>query len=190
MNCRNVREILLARLDAPVAPAHEAALVEHLQICPDCGEEARQVQLSARWVRELPMAEPSENFEWRLKLRMAQATAEHDSEAREGGRSQGWGLRFAGTAAAAALVVVIAGAALFGPPEPGQPVQQPATAAGTTNVEPHRAGHPGLPTLAPRPAYMRIVPTSSGAPIGPYPTQAPAPSILGTADSDTAAVDR
>jgi hypothetical protein len=62
--------------------------------------------------------------------------------------------------------------------------------AGATQAEPHRAGHPGLPTLAARPAFMRIVPTSSGAPLGPYPTQPPAPSILGTAIADTAAVDR
>jgi anti-sigma factor RsiW len=191
MNCRNAQEFLLARLDAPLAVTHEAALVQHLQGCAGCGEQARQMEVAARWLNELPAEEPSENFEWRLKLRLAQATTEPQPEVRLGRISPAWSLRFVGAAAAAALVVVALGAGIFRASVPGD---VPAGAAPAVTAGPHsgspRTGHPGLPTLAVRPAYMRIVPTSNGAPLGPYSTQPPAPSILGAAVPDTAGADR
>ena len=191
MNCRNAQEFLLARLDGPLAASHEAALGQHLQACAVCGEQARQMEVAAGWLRELPAEEPSENFEWRLKLRLAQASAEPQPQVRLGRFSAAWSLRFAGAASAAALVVVVLGAGIF---RASTPSDAPTGAAPTVAAGPHaesaHTGHPGLPTLAVRPAYIRIVPTSNGAPLGPYSTQPPAPSILGAAVPDTAAADR
>ncbi len=106
MNCRSVREQLWS--DRGGMPAD--ALDAHLRGCSGCAEAAAEVHRMRSWLHELPVEEPSAQFDWRLRLRLSQASK--ISDPLPAARSP-WTLRaplqFATSMAAAAVVVLAVG---------------------------------------------------------------------------------
>jgi anti-sigma factor RsiW len=145
----------------------EAELQTHLAGCPACATYAADLESLHALVATAPPAEPSANFDWRLRLRLAKAEAGElpllfDAKP---GRDLGW-LHFAVSAAAAAVLVVVVGTHL-----------QPSKPAAVADAGPiHAIG--ATPSGA-----GRVYPVSDGTPIGPQPApsysyfmQEPAPA--------------
>ena len=72
MNCQEFRE----RIVDPSSSSQggHAPIVEHLQECPDCRAQARNFAGIERLLRAAPDAEPPEDFDERVRKRMARAT--------------------------------------------------------------------------------------------------------------------
>ena len=124
MNCRSVREGLVDQWDQPDALQQDKMLQGHLQQCDSCQQIASEYGLSHQLLQQLPEEEPSENFDWRLRLRLNQidkdGTIDQEGqlamsgetlslpESRTADRGR-WSMQFVGSAAAAALVVTAVG---------------------------------------------------------------------------------
>jgi hypothetical protein len=191
MNCRTAKKQILTRLDEVPSGEQEAALQQHLTQCDTCARVARESDLAFRWLQEAPAAEPSESFEWRLRLRLAQLD-------RDGSRiplieeapvRDRWRLRFAVSAAAAAVLVLGVGLTQFdSQPAPGSSASVESEYSVPRLVNPS----PVLDTRTvpmprndlPQVSWPRPVPVSHGAPLGPTYPQLPAPSILGPTRAD------
>ena len=79
MNCRHARKLLQERHDDVPSSEREAALQEHLSACAPCNRLAREMDLAFEWLRALPDAQPTESFDWRLRLRLSKLDQEHDA---------------------------------------------------------------------------------------------------------------
>jgi len=103
MNCRSVRE----QLWADRGEAAQDLLAAHLGACSSCTEAAAEVKRLRSWLHELPVEEPSAQFDWRLRLRLARASkSEPATRSRWASRAP---MQFAASMAAAAVVVLAVG---------------------------------------------------------------------------------
>ena len=112
MHCRTARAWILSRHDAPLAPEREHELTAHTAACTACATHAADFATLARWTASLAVEEPSPQFEWRLKLRLA--AVERESRRVEDAvpaARRGWrtAFEFGGALAAAAAIVVAIG---------------------------------------------------------------------------------
>jgi hypothetical protein len=155
MKCRKAEQWILARREAPLAPGHELRLQQHLAACRSCAGYAGDQSSIDRLLVNAPLAEPSESFEWRLRLAISKA----EREALVTAATPAWprfgrtSLQFGGAALAAGLAVLIGGTWLM--PD-SRPVSSPsAMSSGSLTVSPNRDG--------------QVTPLSDGAPIGPRP---------------------
>ena len=117
MNCRTARDRVLLRRDSTLPPAEVGRLESHLSRCGRCARYATEMNLLFGWVGDLPVVEPPESFDWRLRLRLSKL----DQEGGEGHerveaapapwlrQSRRWRLQFVGSALVAAVVVLVAG---------------------------------------------------------------------------------
>lgn len=186
MNCRTAKKRIRTRLDDERSGEPQAALQEHIKECAGCARVARESDLAYQWLQEVPHAEPSENFEWRLRLRMAQLD-------RDGVRvplfdrtdkRDRWRLRFAVSAAAAAVLVLGVGLLQFDvqrTPEQEASLELQRSVPRLVNPSPDLDTRttPMPRNELPQVSWPRPVPVSHGAPLGPAFSQTPAPSILG-----------
>lgn len=207
MNCQSVRDLLVDHWDQSHAAQTGRPVQEHLQQCEPCRQLSAEYSLSHQLLQELPEVEPAENFEWRLRLRLNQIDKEGFAEQQEApsGVRRLSSMQFAGSAAAAALVVLAVGFLALRSPDTGLQNSTPAlenVVQGTPSASPSAVNtasngiigstspeqlrwtadrdRPGLPNLAPtRPDFLKIVPVSAGVPLGPEAISQPAPSILG-----------
>ena len=194
MNCRSVRASLVDLWDQADALQGNDLLYKHLQQCDSCQQISAEYSLSHQLLQGLPEEEPSENFDWRLRLRLnhVDKAAELPQVATVQDRSR-WSLQFVGSAAAAAIVVMAVGFVVLQPSAPGLPdgAALPQSVVQETPQQPESSPapalqwasqRPGLPNLAPtHPQFLKIVPVSAGVPLCPDPMAQPAPSILGEA---------
>lgn len=134
MRCRKAQEFLSLEMDGALPPDATVDLQEHLDSCPACREYRQEIHLGRR---VLAATEPtlSENFDWKLQLRLNQALKETAGEVaypwHEPGLDRWSWLRNFGTAAAMGLAAVLAVAVLTGPVEqPGEPVTSTVPTAG------------------------------------------------------------
>lgn len=181
MNCRTARNLVQARHDGTLAAERGSALQAHLHACSACSRLASQFDLAHQWLRDLPVEQPSDNFDWRLKLRLSQAereTVEAPRAARPASRRI-WTLQFAVSTAAAALLVLTTGIALTLHQDGGHGSEDSASL--------HGSPQPWAPSSVSkaRTAWPRLVPVRAGSPLGPELDAASAPSILGDAPADT-----
>lgn len=155
MRCRTARACILQRRDAPLAPAVETSLAAHRSECGACDAFARDLENLGRLLADLPAAEPSPNFDWRLKLRMARLEREPLPQWVEPRRRWRWasGFEFGVAAAVAASLVIFVGTRVAPPHQPTSPSRS--------------AVDWGVP--APLHAGGQVRPVSYPAPIGPQP---------------------
>lgn len=209
MNCQTVRDQLVDHWDQPHVGQTDQRLQGHLQQCGACRQLAAEYTLSYQLVHNLPEVEPAENFEWRLRLRLNQIDKDGfvDPLAAMPASRRMSSLQFAGSAAAAAVVVLAVGFFSLRVPDSGLRNSAPAsqdlaqeipaaTGFPEASIERNASGdgaavaqlhwttdrdRPRLPNLAPtRPDFLQVVPVSAGVPFGPEAMTPPAPSILGT----------
>lgn len=132
MRCSKAQEYLSLEMDGAVPPDVTAGLQEHLDACPDCRVYRHDLQLGRRL---LAATEPtlSDNFDWKLQLRLNQALKETAGEVAypwSEPRVDPWvWVRNFGAAAAMGLAAVLAVAVFLGPF--GQPAQGPLVVPST-----------------------------------------------------------
>ncbi|UCE03806.1 MAG: hypothetical protein JSW67_06360 [Candidatus Latescibacterota bacterium] len=187
MNCRNARKHLQERHDDVPSSQKEAALQEHLSACAPCSRLAREMDLAFEWLRALPDAQPTESFDWRLRLRLSKL--DQESQARLTLEPQPvrrtWTLQFAVSAALAAGVVLVAGLYMLrSGPESGPRLVKTPTQTAPLPVTPAQppASFVQSPVQTPVQTpvqWPRPVPVRYGVPLGPQHQPLPAPSILG-----------
>jgi len=146
----------------------EAEVRAHVVACVACAAYASDLELLHTWVASVPPAEPSANFDWRLRLRLTKADAGDVPPLFDDvpGPHLGW-VHFAVSAAAAAVLVVAVGTHF----RPSQPSALPESGLAHS-------------VSAPASGAGRLYPVSDGTPIGPQ----PAPSYSYFMQESTAAV--
>jgi predicted anti-sigma-YlaC factor YlaD len=82
MDCREVREHLVAYLDGELAPPFGRVVSSHLDGCPACREEARLLKESWALMDVLDDVQPSEDFEDRLWRKIDELAPEERPVAR------------------------------------------------------------------------------------------------------------
>jgi hypothetical protein len=133
MNCRDVCEQLWSNADASA----NAALQSHLRTCAGCAAAAAEVPRLRTWLQDMPSDEPSAQFDWRLRLRLSQATRESHPWATMPRR---WwelpaGVQFATSTALAAVLVLAVGFWWSRPRNPVTAVGGGSTVVGPPSVE-------------------------------------------------------
>lgn len=166
MRCRKAQEFLSLELDGVLPPDATVDLQDHLDACTDCRQFREEIRLGSRL---LAATEPqlSENFEWKLQLRLNQALKETAGEVAypwtETSNDRWSWFRNFGAATAMGLAAVLAVAVFLGPlDQPAGPGQQATIAAPTVS---RTLGSDRLPLdsrLSPGISLGR--PVSSGSP--------------------------
>ena len=105
MNCHRSRSAISLFLDERLDPRQQARLNRHLERCQACSSYLETLRSGLAQLRELPLAEPSPNFEWNLRRKLNEALMEQKLLAKHSPRSAFWP-RFA-VSAAATLVVCL-----------------------------------------------------------------------------------
>lgn len=112
MNCKRAQELISIHLDAQLDPAGQSRLNGHLEDCPECTRYLADLQEGLAILRELPLSEPSANFDWNLRLKLQQAQNEPWRH-REEPANHGYWPRFVMSAAAALLLTLGGGYAAY-----------------------------------------------------------------------------
>lgn len=111
MKCKRAQEAISRFLDDRLDPTEQSRLNRHLERCEECSTYLEHLREGLSMLRELPLEEPSQNFEWNLKRRLQEAVTEHRILASRGPEQSFWP-RFA-ISAAAALLISLGGASLW-----------------------------------------------------------------------------
>jgi hypothetical protein len=113
MKCRKARKLIDNLLDNALSDSSRAWLETHLRECRSCEKYAAQMQESLDLIHDLPLVEPSENFNWTVRLKLArerhslqEQLVSHDGWVRT------WTVRFV-LGSVAAFALVFAGGYLF-----------------------------------------------------------------------------
>lgn len=120
MRCTKAREFISLDLDGQLPPDRAAGLTCHLDACGECRGYREDLAAGRRL---LAAGEPqlSENFEWRLQLRLNQTLARAAAQAihpwQDGRAERGAWWRNFGAASAVGLAAVLAVAMMAGPAE-------------------------------------------------------------------------
>jgi hypothetical protein len=110
MKCRKARKLIFDFIDGMLSDADKAGLEAHLAECRSCEAHAASIRESLSLLHSLPAERPSENFNWKLRLKLAQARKDLEERLEEQGRwIKRWNVRFALSAAASFAVVLAAG---------------------------------------------------------------------------------
>jgi hypothetical protein len=110
MRCSTARDHFCRSRDGTLDEAARMRLQEHLDQCPECAQYCGEMDRCLEMLEDLPGIEVSENFEWNLKRRIAMEKSKvmrRRAVADVGGIV--WGSKFI-AAAAATLVIALAGA--------------------------------------------------------------------------------
>lgn len=113
MKCRKAKNLIYDLLDDGLSDSDRLQLEYHLGECRACETLALELQRSLDLVHELPQIEPSENFNWKVRLKLAQERHSLQEEfTTHTTFIRRWNMRFAlGTVAS--LAAVLAGGYLF-----------------------------------------------------------------------------
>lgn len=127
---------MLRNRDGLLNEAERMKLHRHLEQCEPCALYLRELESSLDLLQELPEMELSENFDWNLKRRIALEKSKlMRNQAGPVFGDFAWGSRFV-TAAAATLVVVLAGAWFFFQGERFTPRREPMVVESATRPAP------------------------------------------------------
>jgi len=137
MNCNDARRLCCGHLDRDLTYEQEAALREHVAVCPECAEQLGQLQGCVELLRSLPQVDPGPSFYEgvRARIRAAECLPDAASGRVDFGaclrdRLGAWFLRPAAMAAAGlALGLVLGGGAMKVAMEPAQQGQGELAAA-------------------------------------------------------------
>ena len=112
MNCRRAKALIFDFIDGMVGDKDRATLEQHLSECETCESTAKSLSKSLDLLHDLPQIQPSENFNWKVRLGIAKArNALANDVTTERSWLRSWNIRFA--MSAAATLVVVAGSGYF-----------------------------------------------------------------------------
>ena len=193
MKCRRAKALIFDFIDGVIGDQDRVSLERHLGECQACDDMAKSLTESLDLLHAMPQEEPSENFNWKVRLGITQArnaAASDPAVPRSWLRS--WNLRFVMSAAATFVFVAGSGYILLrsdvvpktvnladGRGAPAVEVQAtPAESAeGRTFVDPTGpgAGSPYIGDAPLRATQFGLNPVSGGG--EPGQTSAPEPLI-------------
>jgi len=73
MNCKRVESYFSAYLETDLDLKTKRLLETHLSRCETCASEWRAFRKTLRFLSEMPLIEPSQDFDWKLRSRLAHA---------------------------------------------------------------------------------------------------------------------
>ena len=111
MRCNKAREYISDALDERLDEVRGLELSTHLGGCPDCLQHQSLLE-RARPLLQQDLVEPSENFEWKVQLKIQQALREKAAPAETAAGWRFWRPALA-SATSVAAVVLIAGGLIF-----------------------------------------------------------------------------
>ncbi|MGD8414990.1 MAG: zf-HC2 domain-containing protein [Candidatus Latescibacterota bacterium] len=110
MKCRIAKKLTYEFIDGLENDTKRLELEQHLASCSECDAFATQLTRSLDLLHRSPRETPSENFAWKLKLRLNQERAGAGvGSVSYGSIIRSWNLRYASAAVAAAVVVLLGG---------------------------------------------------------------------------------
>lgn len=109
MRCRQAQRLISLALDEPLSEYDRSHLGQHLESCDACVHH-RAVLLRGRELLSDGLAEPPENFEWKVQLGIQRALRAGAAAAELPVPRRRFWLPVASSAAAVASVVIVAGA--------------------------------------------------------------------------------
>jgi hypothetical protein len=106
MRCKKAQDCYFKNRDGLLNEAEKMKLQEHLGDCKACADFAIEMDRCLDLLGDLPEVSPSENFEWNIKRRILEEKSRM-IRGREGSPfgQWRWGVKFAASAAAAAVLV-------------------------------------------------------------------------------------
>ena len=110
MKCRHAKKLIFDYIDGMISDQDRIGLEKHLGGCRSCEEMATGMNKSLDLLHRLPPVEPDENFNWKLRLRLArEKNALYADTGSERLWFKWWNTRFALSALSAFVIVVAAG---------------------------------------------------------------------------------
>ena len=147
MRCRQAEKLIFNHIDGAISESDRLGLERHLGECRTCEATASALAKSLELLHRLPKGEPSENFNWKLRLRLAQErNTWRESLGSERVWRGAWSSRFALGALSAFAVVIAAGFVFLkfssdtGRGSPGFDFRPEATPGTGTVAETRRTG--------------------------------------------------
>lgn len=114
MRCRQAKKLLFDHIDGVISESDRVGLERHLAECRGCEEHASALARSLDLLHRLPAESPSENFNWKLRLRLAREKQTWRGVAEvEAAWRKVWNTRFAVGAVSAFLAVLLGGGAFL-----------------------------------------------------------------------------
>lgn len=114
MRCRHAKKLIFDYIDGVISESDRIGLEHHLGECKACEANATSLARSLELLHRLPAETPSDNFNWKLRLKLArERSAWQDPAESERAWQRRWNTRFAAGVAAGFLVIAISGAALL-----------------------------------------------------------------------------
>jgi hypothetical protein len=114
MKCRHAKKLIFDHIDGMISDQDRLGLERHLSECGSCEVMASGLDKSLDLLHRLPPVEPDENFNWKLRLRLAK---ERNALRTDAGSERlwfkWWNTRFAISALSTFVVVVAAGFVLL-----------------------------------------------------------------------------
>ncbi|UCF06203.1 MAG: hypothetical protein JSV33_04020 [bacterium] len=106
MRCKKAQDCYFKNRDGLLNEAEKMKLQEHLSDCKTCADFSIEMDRCLGLLKDLPDVSPSENFEWNIKRRILEEKSRM-IRSREGSPfgQWRWGVKFAASAAAAAVLV-------------------------------------------------------------------------------------
>ena len=114
MRCRHAEKLIFDYIDGLISESERLGLERHLSECRTCEATTSALAKSLGLLHRLPKAEPSENFNWKLRLRLSrERNAWHGTAESERLWVRAWQSRFALGALSAFAVVLVGGFVLL-----------------------------------------------------------------------------
>jgi len=114
MKCRQAKNLIFDHIDGMISEPDRVALERHLNQCAECEVMASGVTKSLDLLHNIPNVEPSENFNWKLRLRLLkEKNAIRDESQTERQWYRAWNTRFAVSAVSTLALVLVAGTVLL-----------------------------------------------------------------------------
>jgi len=123
MNCRKSKKLIFEFVDGLVDERDRITLEQHLVECAECEQMAKSLSRSLDLLHRAPMESPSDNFEWKVKLRLnRERRSVQENSVSLGRLIRTWNLRYAMATAASFAAVVLVGALVL---NDNAPTRQP-----------------------------------------------------------------
>jgi hypothetical protein len=166
MKCRRAKTLIYDFIDGMIGDQDRVALEMHLTECKSCESMATSLSKSLDLLHSVPQVQPSDNFNWKVRLGITQArNAMASDTATERTWMRSWNIRFAFSAISTFVVVATSGYFLLRSsivPGDELSVSSPTTTA-KRMTQPLVQNPPAGGNTGPRTFYDNMV--SSGSPI-------------------------
>jgi hypothetical protein len=167
MNCRRAKQLIYDYLDGIIGDSDRITLERHLSECRSCETFTTQLGKSLDLLHRAPEEMPSDNFNWMVRLRLAQEKNAIGMAAQRD-LFRTWNLRFALSALSTFVLIVAGGILLWNSgllPRPGTPAlyttQQPAADRASRPTPADRVALPTAPSRYIMPPQTLYLPTAN-----------------------------